>query len=314
MVPALMLATLTDRRDFDDGWLFERKFDGERCIAHKQGSDVQLQSRNGKDLTAKYPEVRDSIAQLPDASLTIDGELVAFDGDATSFSRLQQRIGVATPSPQLVASYPVVLCVFDLLEIDGEDLRAHPLSERRERLTAALRPTPGLLLSEAWNDDPHGRFAAACAAGWEGLIAKRAQAPYSAGRSRDWLKLKCVSEQELVIGGFTEPTGSRTDFGALLVGYYEDGRLKYAGRVGTGYTAATLHELGQRLRALETPDPPFVDANPVPRGTHWVRPQLVGQFGFAEWTTDGRLRQGRYLGMRDDKAATDVVRELPAQG
>jgi bifunctional non-homologous end joining protein LigD len=147
--------------------------------------------------------------------------------------------------------------------------------------------------------------------GWEGLIAKRAQGPYVAGRSKDWLKLKCVWEQELVIGGYTEPAGSRTDFGALLVGYYEEGRLRYAGKVGTGYTAATLHDLGGRLRELETPQSTFVDARPIPRGTHWVRPELVAQIGFAEWTNEGRLRQARFLGMRDDKRPADVIREEP---
>ena len=147
--------------------------------------------------------------------------------------------------------------------------------------------------------------------GWEGLIAKRAQGPYVAGRSRDWLKLKCVAEQELVIGGYTDPAGSRTDFGALLVGYYEGGRLRYAGKVGTGYTAATLRDLGARLRNLETPESAFVDARPIPRGTHWVRPELVAQIGFAEWTNEDRLRQPRYLGLRDDKDPAEVVRERP---
>ena len=144
-------------------------------------------------------------------------------------------------------------------------------------------------VSEAWRDDSQQRFARACGSGWEGLIAKRAQGPYVAGRSRDWLKLKCVAEQELVIGGYTDPAGSRTDFGALLVGYYEGGRLRYAGKVGTGYTAATLRDLGARLRDLETPESAFVDARPIPRGTHWVRPELVAQIGFAEWTNEDRL-------------------------
>ena len=142
-------------------------------------------------------------------------------------------------------------------------------------------------------------------------MAKRADAPYARGRSRDWLKLKCASEQEFVIGGFTDPSGSRTDFGALLVGYNEGGRLLYAGKVGTGYNAATLRKLGARLRELEALEPPFVDARPIPRGTHWTRPALVAQIGFAEWTTDGRLRQARFLGLRDDKRPDEVIRERP---
>jgi bifunctional non-homologous end joining protein LigD len=308
---ALMLATLTDRRDFGDDWLLERKFDGERCVARKNGGEVRLESRAANDLTGTYPEVRAAVAGQPDRGLVLDGEVVAFDGEQTSFSRLQQRLGVTDPSAERVAAYPVVFCVFDLLELDGDDLRDRPLLERRERLTAAIRPDAALRVSEAWRDESQRRFAQACRAGWEGLIAKRAQAPYASGRSRDWLKLKCVWEQEFVIGGYTDPAGARTDFGALLVGYYEDGELKYAGKVGTGYTAATLRDLGSRLRELETSETPFVDARPVPRGTHWTRPELVAQIGFAEWTNDGRLRQPRFLGLRDDKRPAEVLRERP---
>jgi DNA ligase D-like protein (predicted ligase) len=311
MPMALMLATLTDRRDFGEGWLLERKFDGERCVARKDDDEVRLESRTAKDLTGTYPEVRAAVASQQDRKLLLDGEVVAFDRDQTSFSRLQQRLGVANPSPQLVGAYPVVFCVFDLLELDGDELTDRPLLERRARLTAAIRPSAGLQISEAWRGESERRFAQACQAGWEGLIAKRAQAPYVPGRSRDWLKLKCVSEQELVIGGYTDPAGGRTDFGSLLVGYYDEGALRYAGKVGTGYTAATLRDLGARLRELQTPESPFVDATPIPRGTHWTRPELVAQIGFAEWTNDGRLRQARFLGMRDDKRPGEVVRERP---
>jgi DNA ligase D-like protein (predicted ligase) len=306
-----MLATLTDRREFGDEWLLERKFDGERCLGRKDGGVVRLESRTGKDLGGTYPEVRGALAAQQAHDLRLDGEVVAFEGDQTSFARLQRRLGVSSPSAQLVAAFPVVYCVFDLLELDGDDLRGRPLVERRAQLVSAVRPTEAVQISEAWRDDSRRRFAEACRAGWEGLIAKRADASYSAGRSTAWLKLKCVWEQELVIGGYTDPAGSRTDFGALLVGYYEDGRLRYAGRVGTGYSAATLRGLGARLRELEVPEAPFVDARPIPRGTHWTRPELVAQIGFAEWTGDGRLRQPRYLGLRDDKRPAEVVRERP---
>jgi DNA ligase D-like protein (predicted ligase) len=306
---ALMLATLTDRRDFGEDWLLERKFDGERCVARKAGGDVRLESRTARDLTGTYPEVTAAVADQRVRDVLLDGEVVAYDGEQTSFSRLQQRLGVTNPSADHVAAYPVVFCVFDLLEVDGEDLTGRPLIERRARLGRSIRPSAALQLSEAWRDDSQRRFADACRSGWEGLIAKRADAPYARGRSNDWLKLKCVWEQELVIGGYTDPAGSRTDFGALLVGYYEDGRLRYAGKVGTGYTAATLRQLGARLRDLGSPESPFVDARPIPRGTHWTRPELVAQIGFAEWTSDGRLRQARFLGMRDDKPPAEVVRE-----
>jgi DNA ligase D-like protein (predicted ligase) len=307
----LMLATLTDRRDFDGDWLLERKLDGERCVARKDGAEVRLESRTGKDLTGTYPEVRAAVAAQPARRLLLDGEVVAYDGEQTSFSRLQQRLGVTKPSPEQMNAYPVVYCVFDLLEIDGEDLTGRPLLERRARLETAIRPSAALQLTEAWRGDSERRFAEACRSGWEGLIAKRADAPYTSGRSKDWLKLKCAWEQEFVIGGYTDPAGSRTDFGALLVGYYEDGKLRYAGKVGTGYAAATLRDLGARLRELEIPESPFVDARPVPRGTHWTRPELVAQIGFAEWTRDGRLRQPRFLGLRDDKRPAEVVRERP---
>ena len=308
----LMLATLTDRRDFGEDWLLERKFDGERCVARKDGDAVRLESRTGKDLTGTYPEVRAAMAaQRPD-ELLVDGEVVAFDGEQTSFNRLQQRLGISNPSRALVGAFPVVYCVFDLLEAGGEDLSARPLVERRARLERTIRPKKGLQISEAWRDDSQRRYAQACRSGWEGLIAKRADAPYARGRSRDWLKLKCVLEQEFVIGGYTDPAGSRTDFGALLVGYYEADRLRYAGKVGTGYSAETLMELGARLRKLARSESPFADARPIPRGTHWTRPELVAQIGFAEWTGDGRLRQPRFLGLRDDKRPTDVVRERPS--
>jgi DNA ligase D-like protein (predicted ligase) len=311
MTIPLMLATLTDRRDFGDDWLLERKFDGERCVARKVSSVVRLESRTGKDLTGTYPEVCAAVAAQKSRALLLDGEVVAYDGDQTSFTRLQQRLGVAGPSPEKVAKFPVVYCVFDLLELDGEDLTVRPLIERRARLTKTIRSSSALQHTEAWRDDSQRRFALACRSGWEGLIAKRADAPYVAGRSRDWLKLKCVWEQEFVIGGFTDPVGSRTDFGALLVGYYEHGSLRYAGKVGTGYTNATLHDLGIRLRKLETAEPAFVDVQPIPRGVHWTRPKLVAQIGFAEWTRDARLRQPRFLGLRDDKRPAEVVRERP---
>jgi bifunctional non-homologous end joining protein LigD len=306
-----MLATLTDRRVFGEDWFLERKFDGERCVARKKAGEVRLESRSGKDLTSTYPEVCAAIAGQPSSDLLLDGEVVAFDGDQTSFSRLQQRLGDTRPTPEQVKKYPVVYCVFDLLKVDREDLTARPLVERRSRLLKSVRPSTALQHSEAWRDDSEGRFAAACRSGWEGLIAKRADAPYVAGRSKDWLKLKCIWEQEFVVGGFTDPAGSRTDFGALLVGYYEQGSLRYAGKVGTGYTKETLRDLGIRMRKLETAEGAFVDARPVPRGAHWIRPVLVAQIGFAEWTNDARLRQPRYLGLRDDKNATEVVRERP---
>jgi DNA ligase D-like protein (predicted ligase) len=306
-----MLASLTDRRDFGEEWLLERKFDGERCVAIKTESEVRLESRTGKDLTGTYPEVRAAVAEQHALRLVLDGEVVAFDDEQTSFARLQQRLGVSAPTQALVEAFPVVYCVFDVLELDGEDLRERPLLDRRSRIETSLRPSVALHPSEAWRGESERRFADACRSGWEGLIAKRADASYVQGRSKNWLKLKCASEQEFVIGGYTEPAGSRTDFGALLLGYYDGGQLEYAGKVGTGFSVATLRDLGTRLRELHSDESPFGDAAPIARGTHWTRPELVAEIAFAEWTRDGRLRQPRFLGLRDDKSPREVVRERP---
>src|ERR1700722_1992529 len=183
MVIPLMLATLTDRRDFGDDWLLERKFDGERCVARKVGSDVRLESRTGKDLSSVYPEVRAAVAAQQSRTLLLDGEVVAFYGEQTSFTRLQQRLGAVRPSPEQVAEYPVVYCVFDLLELDGEDLTDRPLVERRARLTRTIRSTSALQHTEAWSDQSQRRFAAARRSGWEGVMAERGAAAYGAGRS-----------------------------------------------------------------------------------------------------------------------------------
>jgi bifunctional non-homologous end joining protein LigD len=255
-------------------------------------------------MTGQFPELAAALDYQPSSDFVVDGEIVAFRDGITSFSRLQRR------GRERVS---VFLYVFDILRHEGRDVRELPLRDRKALLRRALSFEGPLRFSRHRNE--HGRrlFAEACTEGLEGLIAKRADSPYrSSARSRDWLKLKCHAEQELVIGGFTAPQGSRTDFGALLVGYWEKGRLRYAGKVGTGFGRATLESLGRRLRKLEREDPPFADAHPIPRGTHWVEPELVAQIGFAEWTRDGRLRHPRYLGLRDDKPAREVVRELPS--
>jgi DNA ligase D-like protein (predicted ligase) len=293
-----MAATLTEERFSDPGWIYERKLDGIRCLAYRGGGEVRLRSRNHLDLDRRFPEVAAALAGGgPD--VVLDGEVVAFDGARTSFARLQQR------GERHVA---VFYYVFDLLHLGGADTAALPLRARK-RLLRAVAPSGGpVRLTPHRNRDGVAFYEEACRKGWEGLIAKRADAPYAHGRSADWLKLKCSAEQELVIGGFTAPKGSRTDLGALLVGHYADGRLRYAGKVGTGFTRAVLRDLAERLAPLEQERSPFAD--PVrERGATWVRPRLVAQVGFTEWTRDGRLRHPRFLGLRDDKAPEEVVRE-----
>jgi bifunctional non-homologous end joining protein LigD len=296
-----MKAVLTDAAFSDPGWIFERKLDGVRCIAVKAGGDVRLLSRNDLPMNARYPEIVQALAGQR-GDFAVDGEVVAFDGAQTSFAKLTRRGREPVP---------VFLYLFDVLWVDGRDVRALPLRERRRLLRAAVRFDDPLRRSAHRTGDGEAFFAEACANGWEGLIAKRADSPYASGRrSRDWLKLKCTQGQELVVGGFTEPRGTRVELGALLVGHYADGELRYAGKVGTGFDRATLHDLGARLRALRRDDPPFADAGAIKeRGVTWVEPELVAQIGFSEWTRDGRLRHPRFLGLRTDKAARDVVRE-----
>jgi bifunctional non-homologous end joining protein LigD len=317
-----MLATLTDRRFSDPRWLFERKLDGERCLAFRDGGRVRLLSRTRQHLDGTYPEVADALLRLPGDDFVVDGEVVAFDRGRTSFGRLQQRIGISDPERARRSPVAVFYYVFDLLHLDGHDTTALPLRARKSLLRDTLSfRSRELRYTAHRNAEGEALFATACARGWEGVIAKRADAPYVGRRSGEWLKFKCSAGQELVIGGFTEPTGSRVGLGALVVGYYQGGDLVYAGKVGTGFSQATLRELRRRLDALETPDPPFRDDDvrrdargPGGAAVHWVRAELVAEVVFTEWTTDGRLRHPRFVGLRDDKPVREVVREAPSAG
>jgi DNA ligase D-like protein (predicted ligase) len=297
-----MKAVLTDERFSDPGWIFERKLDGIRCLAFKADRGVRLRSRNDLSLNGRFPEIVAALEADPVTDVVLDGEIVAFDGARTSFARLQQR-GMR---PARAFFY-----VFDILRVDGEDVTDEPLRARKALLRRTVAFRDPIRMTVHRNRDGEAFFAEACRKGWEGLIAKRADAPYTHGRSRDWLKFKCSAAQELVIGGYTAPRGSRTDLGALLLGYYDDGGdLRYAGKVGTGFTRTTLRDLAGRLAPLRRERSPFVD-EVRDRGATWVEPRLVAQIGFSEWTRDGRLRHPRFLGLRDDKAARDVVRESP---
>jgi bifunctional non-homologous end joining protein LigD len=300
-----MKAVLWDEPFSDPAWIFERKLDGVRCLAHRDaGGPVRLFSRTDRAMNGDYPDLVEALEAEPCEDFVVDGEVVALDArGVTSFSRLQRR------GRERVAVY---LYLFDALRLDGQDVRDLPLRERKAKLRRTLRFKGHVRFSPHRNEHGEELFRDACRRGLEGVMAKLADSPYRATRSSDWRKLKCHAEQELVIGGYTAPQGSRTDFGALLVGYFEDGRLRYAGKVGTGFDHATLSDLGKRLRKLERADSPFVDVHPIPRGTHWVEPELVGQIAFTEWTRDGRLRHPRFLGLRTDKPAGDVVRERPA--
>jgi bifunctional non-homologous end joining protein LigD len=307
------LATLTRERFSRPEWIFERKLDGERCLAFGEGGQIRLLTRNRKSANAAYPELVEALAAQSADGFVVDGEVVSFEGTETSFSRLQQRIHVGHPSPELRARIPVYYYLFDIMYSDGTDLRARPLSERKEVLRRQLSFGGPLRFTEHRDTDGERYFEQACKDGWEGLIAKRLAAPYQAGRSRDWLKFKCQAGQELVIGGYTDPRGSRTGFGALLLGYYDpEGRLTYAGKVGTGFTQTLLDDLHDQMVRLRRDRPAF-DRGKLPRsGVHWVEPRLVAEIGFSEWTPDGMLRHPRFQGLRRDKSAAEVVREIPA--
>ena len=299
-----MKAVLSDQPFSDPDWIFERKLDGIRAIAIKDDSGVSLMSRTARRMNDQFPELVRALQQEPAKDFIVDGEIVAFERGITSFARLQQRAR---------RHVPVFLYAFDMPRHEGEDLRPLPLRERKARLRRGLE-FHGPIRFNPHRNGGRGEelYREACDKGLEGVIAKRADSPYTGGRSRDWLKLKCHAEQELVVGGFTAPKGSRTEFGALLVGYNEDGALRYAGKVGTGFDQATLRTLGARMRELEQDESPFERFKPIPPSTRWVRPELVAQVGFSEWTRDGRLRHPRYIGLRDDKPAREVVREVPS--
>jgi bifunctional non-homologous end joining protein LigD len=296
-----MKAMLTKERFSDPAWIFERKLDGIRCIAVRSGGEVKLRSRNDLSLNGRYPEIADALRAEPADAFAVDGEVVAFDGAATSFARLARR----GQHP-----VPVFYYVFDVLWVDGCDVRRLPLRTRKRLLRAALTFEGPVRLTPHRNGAGEAMFEHACRTGWEGVIAKRADSPYTDRRSRDWLKFKCGQGQEFVIGGYTAPQGSRTEFGALLVGYYDGGRLRYAGKVGTGFDRASLREIGNKLRALGVSEPPFDEPAEIrERGVTWVKPELVAQLAFSEWTGAGRLRHPSFLGLRDDKPASKVVRE-----
>jgi bifunctional non-homologous end joining protein LigD len=303
-----VLARLTEERFSDPGWLFERKFDGERALAFRQRARVRLLSRNRTSLNASHPELVDALAGQRCEDFVADGEVVAFDGQRSSFSRLQQRTQIDDPQAARATGVAVSYCLFDLIHLEGHDLRRLPLRSRKALLRQAIGFADPLRFTAHRNAAGEDFFRAACAKGWEGLIAKRASAAYEGGRASDWLKFKCGGGQELVIAGFSPPRGSRRGFGALLLGYYEDHRFRYAGKVGTGFDDRRLIELRKRLDCLARTGSPFVDEVRDPSVT-FVQPKLVAEIGFTEWTADGRLRHPRFLGLRRDKRPEDVSRE-----
>ncbi|CAN5211612.1 DNA ligase D [soil metagenome] len=307
------LATLVDSLPTSaTGWFYEIKYDGYRLIARKEGDLIRLLTRNGKDWTQKFPKTAQALKGLAAEEAVLDGELCALDSKGVSrFQRLQ---GALRDDKTDALAY----FAFDLLWCDGHDLRPATLRDRKRALADLLERSslPGggsIRYSDHLEEDGEAFHQHACATKLEGIICKKASSRYHGKRTRDWLKVKCGNRQEFVIGGFTEPAGSRIGFGALLVGVRENGRLRYCGRVGTGFTDRLLHDLHSRLAKLERKTPPFAQppSGPGARGVTWVNPELVGEVSFTEWTDDGHLRHPAFLGLREDKDSAEVRPEIP---
>ncbi|HUS27504.1 MAG TPA: non-homologous end-joining DNA ligase [Kofleriaceae bacterium] len=304
---SLQLAQLVDEAPEGDDWLHEQKFDGYRILATLDHGAVELLSRRFKDWTEQFPSVAEAVSHLKAKRAVLDGEVAVVMPDGrTNFQALQNAFGRRDAN--------IVYFAFDLLELDGEDIAKLPLDQRKERLKKLLGKKADGVIRYSDHVIGHGGkfFQLACKQGLEGIISKRRDKPYIPGRGSSWQKTKCILRQEFVIGGYTDPEGARTHVGALLVGYYEDGQLKYAGKVGTGFTMKTLVELKKALAPLETSKSPFTPEPPrawTGPGRHWVTPTLVGEVAFSEWTNDGRLRHPSFQGLRADKPPKDIIRE-----
>jgi bifunctional non-homologous end joining protein LigD len=292
-----MLATLV-RKPFDEpGWVYEEKYDGDRMIAYKEGRAVRLISRNEIDRTSTYPTIAAAIEKLAPTTLLLDGEVVVFDRKQVSRFQLLQR-----------GRDQAVYAVFDCLYMNGKDLRREPLSARRRELEKTLRENSVLVLSRRLDPNGLNAYKMAKQRGYEGIVAKDGSSPYVEKRSRFWLKVKVHDEDEFVVVGYTRPSGARKHFGALLLGAYDRGQLRYVGKVGTGFDQKTLAMLYRKFQPLARRAPAVANP-PREKEVTYLAPRLVAQISYQEWTADRKLRQPVFLGIRDDKRAEDV--ELP---
>ena len=314
------LATLVKQAPQGGGWLHEIKFDGYRAVSRIENGSVTMYSRNDKDWTDRFRVIADELAVLPVASAILDGEVVVCLPDGrTSFQELQTELGVAGAGdgPEAREQSRLQYYVFDLLYLDGYDLLGVAIEDRKELLRRLVPDTGGtgrILHSEHIPGEGPAVLEQACRMGLEGIVSKKTSTPYRPGlRGREWVKTKCRSAQEFVIGGYTDPAGARTGFGALLLGVHGDRGLRYAGKVGTGFDERLLEGLAARLATLRTDHSPFVEGlEKAQKNAHWVIPELVAEVEFAEWTRDGGLRHPSFKGLREDKAVTDLVTEVPA--
>lgn len=292
-----MLATLEDTPFHHENWVYEEKYDGVRMLAYKEGDRVTLISRNAIDRSLRYPEIATAIGKLGIRTVLLDGEIVVFDAhNVSQFKLLQQGLGQRR------------FAVFDCLYVDGNDLRNEPLALRRMALEKYVSNSQRILLSTRVTSDGLKAFQIAKKKGFEGIVAKNEASKYTAGRSKEWLKVKVNHEEEFVIGGYTKPAGSRHYFGALLLGWYRNQKLQYAGKVGTGFNEESLSTLHKKLSKLQRQESPF-DAEVREKKAVFALPELVAQISFTEWTEEGKLRHPVYLGLRDDKNPKEVVRQ-----
>jgi bifunctional non-homologous end joining protein LigD len=314
---AFMLATLSERAPSGKGWLFEIKFDGVRVLAARRGERVELYGRSGQLITGRYPDLVRTLLALPVEHFVVDGEIVALDARGRpSVQRLQPRMALTDPREieSAAVRIPVEGVFFDCVELDGHDLRRLPLIQRKECLQLFMPPLGPVHYVDHVMEHGDAFLEAAAEAHLEGIVAKKASSVYMAGRSRDWIKIKCQRRQEFVIGGYTDPQGARGYFGALHIGLYDGARLVYVSKVGTGFDQAGLKSLWEKLQPLTRPTPPFDSgATPTGRGHHWVEPRLVCEVRFTDWTNDGGIRHPTFLGLRSDTRPEDCRREeLPS--
>lgn len=309
------LATLAEAPFSGKEWLFEVKYDGVRVLAEREGDQVTLYGRNGQTITERYPELIAPLRALPVDRYIIDGEIAAFDEDARpSFQRLQARMHLTKlrDIEQAAAAVPVVGIFFDCLAMDGYDLRRLPLVQRKAMLGLLVPPLGTVRYGDHVVEEGEAFYEAASAARLEGIVAKRTTSSYTGTRSRDWIKIKCLRAQEFVIGGYTDPQGSRGYFGALHLGLYDGARLVYVSKVGSGFDDKLLKGIWERLQPLRRDTSPFEAGGPVGRGHHWVEPRVVCEVRFAEWTTENGIRHPVFLGLRDDKRPEECRFETPA--
>ena len=307
-----MLATPADKPFSRDDWIYEQKLDGQRCIIFRKADQVQMVSRNKIIITQQYPELAAALKAQGKGDFVVDGEIVAFENGRTSFEQMQKRMHVTKPSKELIAETKVYLYLFDILYLDGHSTTKLPLTERKEVLKEVVEYKDPLRYMEHREGDGEKFLKEACAQGLEGLIAKDGNSQYQHRRSSSWLKFKCVRSQEAVIGGWTEGTSGMRGFGSLLVGTYQDGRLLFAGGVGTGFNDKAIRDIRLKLDELAADKNPFEPDPWLPdTDVHWVKPELVAQVGYSDWTKQGKMRHPRFLGLRTDKDPHDVVRETP---